>query len=442
MRDLAVLGIVVACVGLAFYRPWLGVLALAVFGYMHPQGYAAGFMHEFPAYKLLFIAVLAALVISKQWRPLPLDWRVFGLISLWAYFLFTTYHAKVEWAAWPRFGEITKIFLALGLTLLLIDTRQKLFFLIVIIATSFALVTIKGGYWAVMTGFADRVYGPPDSQYYDNNLFAVAVIMNIPLLVLWLRETRKNALRYALMAVIGLSAAAALSSWSRGALVTLVVTTAVLLWHSKRKYVMVPLLIAGVALALVSLPETWFQRMHDAVAYQQDASAQGRLDVWRVGIKHALVFPFTGVGLDGWHYAVVTMDWHNSYVEMMAEHGFIAFGLWCLLIFGTIISLMRLARIGARSLELAWVRNYSQMLGASLIAYATGSMFLGLSYWDILYHIVVIAILLSEITRKAGVEARLHGSPPRGNANGGDHVDAALGPNHRHGPSLLTSRHQ
>ena len=120
-----------------------------------------------------------------------------------------------------------------------------------------------------------------------------------------------------------------------------------------------------------------------------------------MGIKHALVFPVTGVGLDGWHYAVVTRDWHNSYVEMMAEHGFIAFGLWCSLLFGTIISLMRLARTATSDPDLAWVGNYSRMLGASLVAYGTGSMFLGLSYWDILYHLIVIAILLSELARKA-----------------------------------------
>ena len=247
------------------------------------------------------------------------------------------------------------------------------------------------------------MYGPPNSQYYDNNLFAIAVIMNIPLLVLWLRETRNNTLRYALMAAIGLSAAAALSSWSRGALITLVVTVLVLLWHSKHKPLMIPLLIACAALVLVGLPDAWIERMQGTVYYAQDASAQSRLDVWRVGIKHALVFPITGVGLDGWHYAVVTMDWHNSYIEMMAEHGFIAFGLWCLLLFGTIISLMRLARVAKMAPDLAWVTNYSQMLGASLIAYATGSMFLGLSYWDILYQILVIAVLLTEIVRKAVV---------------------------------------
>lgn len=402
MRDVAILCILIACVVLAFYRPWIGVLALAVFGYMHLQTYASGFMHDFPAYKVLFIAVLGGMIVSRRWPSIPPDWRLIGLLLLWAYFLFTTYEAKVQWAAWPRFSEISKIFVALGLTVLLIDTRQKLFYLVVTIATSFALVTIKGGYWAVMTGFKDRVYGPPDSQYYDNNMFAIAVIMNIPLLVLWLRETRNRPLRYGLIATIALSGAAALSSWSRGALITLGVTTLALLWHSKRKYLMVPVVVAAVALAFVSLPDTWFERMHSVASYEQDPSAQSRLGVWQVGIQHALAFPVTGVGLDGWHYAVVTMDWHNSYIEMMAEHGFIAFALWCALMFGTIVSLMRLAAAAGTSSGFAWVRNYSEMLGASLIAYATGSMFLGLSYWDLTYHIVVIAVLLSQLAQKAG----------------------------------------
>ena len=87
MRDLAILCILIACILVAFYRPWLGVLALAVVGYMHPQGYAAGFMHTFPVYKLLFGAVVVALLVKRQWRLPPRDWRVAALIALWAYFL-------------------------------------------------------------------------------------------------------------------------------------------------------------------------------------------------------------------------------------------------------------------------------------------------------------------------------------------------------------------
>lgn len=416
MRDLGILAIVLASVALAFHRPWLGLLALTVFGYMHPQGYATGFMREFPAYKVLFAAVVIALLVRRSWRPLPFDWRLIVLATLWAFFLFTTVEAMVPWAAWARFAEVSKIFLSLGLALLLIDTRRKLFLFIVTIATSFALVTIKGGYWAVMTGFSDRVYGPPGSQFSDNNLFAVAVIMTLPLLVVWLRETPNPWMRYGLMATIGLSGAAALSSWSRGAVVTLVVTGVVLLWHSRRKYATVPLVVAAIAIAWVSLPQGWFARMQEAIAYGQDPSAQGRLDVWRIGIKTALEFPLTGVGLDGWQYAVVTMDWHSSYVEMMAEHGFVGFGLWCLLLFGTITSLFRLAYRIRATPELGWVRSYANMLAVSLIAYGAGSLFLGLSYWDFFYQLVVVAVLLGEMARK--VEKPL-ANEPRLTAAGG-----------------------
>jgi O-antigen ligase len=151
--------------------------------------------------------------------------------------------------------------------------------------------------------------------------------------------------------------------------------------------------------SLVTLPETWFERMRTIAAFGQDASAGARLDAWRAGIQHALIFPVTGVGLDGWRYATVTTDWHNSYVEMMAEQGFIGFGLWCLLLFGTIVSLVRLARTAARSPDLAWIGNSGHLLAASLVAFAAGSMFLGLSYWDILYHLIVISVLLSELAR-------------------------------------------
>ena len=86
-------------------------------------------------------------------------------------------------------------------------------------------------------------------------------------------------------------------------------------------------------------------------------------------------------------------DWHSSYIEIMGEHGLIAFTLWISLLFGSILSLTRLAALGRRHRELPWIINYATMLRASLIAYATGTVFLGLSYWDIFYHLVFISVL-------------------------------------------------
>ncbi|WJW74451.1 putative O-glycosylation ligase, exosortase A system-associated [Thiohalobacter sp. IOR34] len=394
MRDIVVLLFLVGAIGAAFWRPWLGVLALAVFSYMNPHSYSWSFMRSFPVYQTLFLAFLLAFLINgKDRQPLPRDWRIPTFFALWLYFLITTLNAILPALAWQKLIEVSKIYLPFIFTLWLINTRKKLYYLIITIASSFGILAVKGGIWAIGSGFSFRVYGPPGTQFYENNAFAIATLMNIPLLILWLRETGNSKLKYALMAAIPLCFAAALSSFSRGALLTMAVLVPLLLWHSKRKYLALPVLLIGALYAVNHLPEHWFERMQTLESYQEDKSAQGRLEAWTDGINYALRHPFTGAGFEGWRW-VTRRDWHSSYVEILAEHGFIAFGLWLSLLFGSIISLTRLPRKVRHIPELGWVSNYAYMLRASLIAYATGTLFLGLSYWDIFYHLVFIAVLV------------------------------------------------
>jgi probable O-glycosylation ligase (exosortase A-associated) len=207
------------------------------------------------------------------------------------------------------------------------------------------------------------------------------------------------------MAAIPLIMAAALSSWSRGALMTLGVTVVVLMWHSKRKYLAIPLLAIGVVLATGQLPEEWFGRMHTIETYEEDSSAQSRLTTWSDGYRYALAHPLLGAGFEGWKYVTIS-DWHSSYIEIMAEHGFIAFFLWLSLLFGTMISLTRLPVLTRKFPEMAWVKDYCYMLRASLIAYSVGTIFLGLSYWDIFYHIVFISVLVKKFAMKELAERK------------------------------------
>jgi len=422
MRDLALLLILLALAWAAWLRPWLGVPGLAILAYLNPHAYGVGFMRTFPVYQTLFVVVGLSLSWDvyrhRTWPKPPWDWRILVFLLLWACFLFTTWHSQFPWAAWIKLSEVSKIYLALLPTLLLIDTRQKLFFLIITIAISFGLVTLKGGYWAVMSGFQDRVYGPPGSHFYGNNEFAVAMAMNLPLLVLWLREARHRGLRWTLMAVVGLSYAAVLSSWSRGGLITLAVTTLFLLWSGTRRHLMLPLLLAGAVLAFTALPAKWFERMGTITTYEQDASATSRLDAWRVGLAYAREHPLTGAGFDGW-IAVQPdsehpMDWHSSYVEIVTEHGLLGLTLWSLLIFGSMLALTRLAWLAGHSRAPPWAGDYAAMLRASLAAYAAGGLFLGLAYWDIPYHLIVLSVLLGHLARREGMAPEGEPASPRG----------------------------
>ena len=395
MRDIAVLIFLAACIIASLRCAWHGVLALAIFSYLNPHSYAWGFVRSLPAFQILFLTVVLTALMAKDRQPIPKDWRIPVFLTLWLYFFFTTTQAYFPTLAWEKFWFVTKIFLPFIFTLVLINTREKLYYLIVTIACSIGFAATKGGIFALKSGFAHRVYGPPGTQFYENNAFAIAVLIAIPMMLLWYHETPRRWIRYGIITAIPLMLASAISSWSRGAFLTMGVLSIVLLWHSKRKILILPIIITALVMAPQFLPEEWFGRMDTINTYQEDESAMSRLQAWSDGWNHTLRHPFAGSGFEGWRW-VTYRDWHSSYVEMFSEHGFIAFGLWLSLILGTFFSLSSLPRKTRHIEGMEWVGNYCYMLRASLIAYMTGTLFLVLSYWDILYHIIFIAVLIKQ----------------------------------------------
>lgn len=416
MRDLALLTILLGFAALALVRPWLGVLGLAVLGFMHPQGYAIGFMQAPPVYLILFGVVSVGFVVHYlRYRPrLPLhwDWRLLGFVLLWAWFAYTTSVAIAPSLAWEKFFLVLKILPPLVLLLLLIDTREKQHYLLVIMALSILLVAVKGGYWALMTGFNDRVYGPPGSQFQDNNEFTVAVAMAIPLLVSWWREARDGKLRLAILAGIILAYGAALSSWSRGGLLALAVVTLLLILLGKRKWLSIPLLLLVLAGFFVQLPDTWFARMETIGTYQQEQSATNRMQAWQVGLGYtARNHPVAGSGFNAW--PVLTdvkgggIDWHNAYVKIAVEHGFTGLAIWSTLLFGTLFRLAWLSFQARRNGD-AWLHRHSATLGISLLAYCVGGLTLGITYWELPYWLMAMSIRLEWTGRRQSDELSRH----------------------------------
>ncbi len=411
MRDIALLVMLLALGWASLRRPWVGLLALAFVGVMHPQGYVSGFMQGFPAYlALLVVVALSAgwqLLRERAWPPLFWDWRLAGLALLWGQFVLTTALGINPWAGWPRLMDVSKILPLILLVLLLIDTRVKLNWLLMTVGLSLAVVIVKGGYWALITGFHDRVYGPPGSQYAGNNEFAVATAMAIPLLALWYRETDSQALRWIVAILIALGFASALSSWSRGGLLSISVVALLLVWHSRRKWLAIPLLLLLVGLAVVGLSDEWVARMQTIAAPELEASAATRLELWRLGWDYALQHPWFGGGFGGWIYLTLPVGasraWHSAYIEMVAEHGFVGLALWGSLVLGSVVSLSVLIARNRRW-QLPGLTDQAAMLRASLAAYLVGAAFLSIAYWELLYLLLACAILLSRFAEVACID--------------------------------------
>ena len=395
MRDFVVLIFLIACIFAAWKKPWWGVLSLAVFSYLNPHAYAWGFVRTLPVYYVLFLVVALRTFTTKDKQSLPKDWRIPVFVMLWIGFAITSTQAYFPDIAWQKFWIVTKIYLPFYFTLVLINTRQKLYYLIVTIAASIGIVAVKGGLFAILHGFSARVYGPPNTQFEENNSFALVMLISIPLLLIWQKETLNLWFKKGILMAIPIIYAASLSSWSRGALLTMMALTLMLIFKSNHKFLTIPLLFVGAIVAMNFLPQEWFGRMNTIETYQKDSSAMGRIEVWIDGWNHTLEHPFLGAGFEGWMW-VTKRDWHSSYVEMFSEHGFIAFGLWLSLILGTLINLTTLPKKTQGNVGMEWVSNYCFMLRASLICYMVGGAFLGLSYWDLLFHIIFIAVLVKK----------------------------------------------
>jgi probable O-glycosylation ligase (exosortase A-associated) len=403
-----------ALVWMAWHKPWIGVVGLALLGAMHPQSYGGEWMSRFPVYKVLFLVTCVAVGVdywrTKRYPRLFWDWRLAVLGLLFAHFALTTQLALLPDTARGRLIELSMLVPPLLLTLWLTDSREKLHYLIVATAAGIALVALKGGYWAVMTGFADRVYGPPNSQIGGNNEFAVALAMTIPLLVLWLRQTHDRPLRWTIIAAITLCYVAALTSWSRGGLVSLAAMSAFLVWNSKQKYLAVLLVAAGVAVALVNLPEKLLSRMETISSYEEDLSFQGRQAAWRQGLSYLQRDPWTGSGFEGWRAVTAkfsgrgdpsTLDWHSAYIEVLAEHGIPGFILWGMLLAGTMIGLTRMISRGRQRGE-PWLVDYGAMLRAALVAYAAGGLTLGITYWELLFQLLGYSLIALRLSTAPG----------------------------------------
>ena len=405
MRDITILIVLLVLAWLAWRKPWTGVVGLALLGAMHPQGYGGEWAAQLPIYKVLFVVTCLAAALQfrrlRQWPALPFDWRLVVLGLLFLDFGLSTWFAMLPDTAQGRLLEVSMLLPPLLLALILIDTREKLFATIVATAIGVALVALKGSWWALITGFSDRVYGPPGSQIGGNNEFSVALAMTIPLLVFWRRQIASRTMNIVLAVAIGLCYAAALTSWSRGGLLALAAMSALLVWHSRHKTIAMLLLAAGAALVLGVMPAKWQDRMESIGSYQADQSFQGREEAWKKGLAYVERDPWTGSGFDGWRVLtaveageenIASRAWHSAYIQILAEHGVPGLVLWGLLLVGTLIELTRLVARGQRTGD-TWLADCSAMLRAAFVAYLVGALTLGIATWELLFQLLAYALI-------------------------------------------------
>jgi probable O-glycosylation ligase (exosortase A-associated) len=404
MRDYLVLLLVLATVPLALYRPWLGLLGFSWLAYMRPQDLAWGMAADLPLSKWVAAAVWLSLILRGKLNPFRRSPITAALLVMWTWLLVSCLFAEHRDVALEKFQDITKVILVALLTVVVVTDRRRFRTVLAVIGLSLGFLGLKYGVYGVAAGGVHFTRGV-GGMIGDNNDFALALNMGLPLVVYLSSDLGRRAWRLACFAVVPMIAITVVFTHSRGGFLSLAAVTLFLVAQSRHRFLAGSLVVGLALLASLVVPHSFYERIASIAAYQEDGSAMGRLNAWRAAIDMANDSPVVGVGLDNFlqvfpHYAPDPDDIHvahNTWLQVLAEAGYIGLLLYAGLFAVTLWTLWRVRR-RARRHGLLWASRGGTALAASIIAFIVGGTFLNRAHFDLIYHVMGLVVALDRIT--------------------------------------------
>ncbi|MDP6954974.1 MAG: putative O-glycosylation ligase, exosortase A system-associated, partial [Planctomycetota bacterium] len=417
MRDVLVALAILISLPTCFRRPFVGLVLFSLLAYMRVQDLTWGFAREMRWSYYVALVTLAGFVaqrVDKQFfKPDPRTWIMFALALVIGLGIILSAGS----GEFPTF-QITNFLKVVAVALFttgIVRERRQLRVLLWVFALSFGFYGLKSGLAGVLSFGNLTILQGPGGMLADNNDFALALCMALPLLV-HLGAAEKNVLlRRALWVLVPFTVLTVVLTYSRGGFLALAVTILVLCWRSRNRLAGLATLglfaLAGLAIA----PTKYVERISTIADYQTEGSAQGRLQAWGVAWTMIKDNPVMGVGFNRFqeNYArydpvIVTDEMaegrtrvaHNSYLQIWAEGGSIAFGLYLLLIVLSFTDLWRLRRRARRRYYSSWILSYTSMLEASMAAFLVGSTFLNRAHFDLFYHYVAVILVFTVLARR------------------------------------------
>lgn len=129
--------------------------------------------------------------------------------------------------------------------------------------------------------------------------------------------------RVALWSVLGLECACVVVTHSRGGALGMGMAFVAYAFFSRRKARSLVLVAVAAAVLAVLAPRSFWDRTQTIGAYQQDASAQGRLRAWQTGLQALSEHPLLGIGAGGYERA-----WDRYQPRNVREHAYASHNMW------------------------------------------------------------------------------------------------------------------
>lgn len=412
MRDIFLL-IALIILGIAALRkPQVGILAWLWISVMTPHRLAFGFLYSFPLLDgLALVTILSCLAHWKQ-RPSASFHPILKiLLCFYLWCSLTTIFSVDFMLSLEDWLDFTKTLILLVCILLFMNKKHWIIAFAAVLVLSVGFYGFKGGMFTIATGGAYRVWGATGTDWGSNNGMSMAMLMVIPialaLTTLFISKFKKLVgLGFALSLFI-----AALGTQSRGGLIGIIGMCGFAIMRTKKKILILTLVIISLGGGVVFMPQSWHDRMATIQNYENEGSANTRLIQWQYAIDISKERPFFGNGFDAFFYQPYYLKHvadkdnnravHSNYFQVLGEQGYIGLLMYLSLLITLIVSAKRNSDKCENRADLKWAYSILSALQFSVVGYAVNGITLNMAYLDLFYYIIALfALLISYINKE------------------------------------------
>jgi probable O-glycosylation ligase (exosortase A-associated) len=401
--------------------PYVGVAVYFLFAVLRPQyiwKWALPYFgwSEVVAWGTILATLWYILTSASNPADVKVDRRFSGTHK--AFFAFATWIClTVSWAlspsySWPYFLDFLKIFLMFGISAIVVRQVKQIWWLYLLATGALIYIAYELNFVYFAEGRLDiyrNGYGG-----LDNNGAGLMLAMGIPLAIFaW--EAATKVWRWVLLAGVPLMLHAVLMSYSRGAMVSLLVVAPVFVFRSRRKLQFTLAFVAILAMVPALAGREIRARFFTVEEYQTQETYQQRYDSWRAAFAIADDYPLTGVGLR--NSKLVAYEYgadsegrviHSQYLATLADAGYPGFVLYLLLLTSTwftIVGTRRALKRGPDEPEALMARSMLSGIECSLLVFWVGSAFLAVETFELPYLLILLAAQTTLLVRCRTVEA-------------------------------------
>ena len=414
MSDIFILIVVFTFAIFGLTRPAVSFAGYLWVDTVVPQKIVFGFLSGQPLSMMMALVCFASLGLGfNKLKAVSYKTPVFLFILFAIIITASTQQALFPHVADIKWSTVIKTLMMSFFLMFAINTRKQLEMVLLVLLLSLSFFMISAGMKTLLGGGGYGrilIVGGGNSGMAESSTLAAFAVLAIPLILFFkthntylsqLKEKKAiwySAIIFCLATIIGTTA--------RTGLITIAGYIGFLSLKLKNILRGILLLTVLAFVFVLFAPQSWKDRMNTMTNIENESSAMGRIVVWQWTWDFVKERPLLGGGFESFianKYALKNYNenfgdkakaYHSIYFEVLGEHGYLGFLIYCWLIVWTIRKNAAIEKDPSLS---DWSRDLGKQMKHMIVIFCIGGAFIGIGYKPILFQLVALTIAHASI---------------------------------------------